>query len=308
MSTINGAFPVLPTIFTDQGAVDEAGICAVTDWAIDCGADGVVFPGLASEYDHLTLDERLHLVVLIGERAAGRVAFVCGAGGKSDEESEAVIVAAAQAGASAAMVVTPGRYADDMAGLAGFYRRLSAAADVPIMLQNAPIPMGLGLSPAAVLDIVRAAPEIRYVKEENIPCGQRITALREQGEDLLEGVFGGAGGRYITDELARGAIGTMPAVEIVDLHVQLVAAHRAGDWTRVRWLFERTLPLLNMQAIYRWRLTKEVLRRRGLIASAFVRAPGPVLDKHDLRELDELLESLADLLTPVEAIAQRRAG
>lgn len=308
MSTINGAFPVLPTIFTDQGAVDEAGVCAVTDWAIACGVDGVVFPGLASEYDHLTLDERLHLIALIGARAAGRAAFVCGGGGKNDEESEAVLVAAARAGASAAMVVTPGRYADDMNGLASFYRRLSAAADVPIMLQNAPMPMGLGLAPAAVLDIARAAPGIRYVKEETVPCGQRITALRERGEDLLDGVFGGAGGRYITDELARGAIGTMPAVEIADLHVQLVAAHRAGDWTRVRWLFERTLPLLNMQAVYRWRLTKEVLRRRGLIASAFVRAPGPVLDKHDLRELDELLESLADLLTPVEAIAQRRAG
>ncbi|MGK6319623.1 dihydrodipicolinate synthase family protein [Sphingomonas sp. DT-204] len=308
MSTISGAFPVLPTIFTSEGAVDEAGIRAVADWAIGCGVDGVVFPGLASEYDHLTLDERLHLIALIGERVADHAAFVCGAGGKTDAESEAVIVAAARAGASAAMVVTPSRYVGDMEGLAGFYRRLSAAADLPIMLQNAPAPMGLGLSPAEVLDIVRAAPGIRYVKEETAPCGQRITALREQGEALLDGVFGGAGGRHITDELARGAIGTMPAVEIVDLHVQLVAAHRAGDWARVRWLFERTLPLLNMQAIYRWRLTKEVLRRRGLIASTFVRAPGPALDRHDLRELDELLDSLSDLLTPVEAGAQRLAG
>jgi 4-hydroxy-tetrahydrodipicolinate synthase len=308
MSTISGAFPVLPTIFTDRGAVDEKGICAVADWAVDCGVDGIVFPGLASEYDHLTLDERLHLIALIGERVAGRVAFICGAGGKSDAESETVIVAAAQAGASAAMVVTPSRHADDMNGLVGFYRRLSAAADVPIMLQNAPKPMGLGLSPAAVIGIVRAAPGIRYVKEETLPCGQRITALREQGEGLLDGVFGGAGGRYITDELARGAVGTMPAVEIADLHVQLVAAHRAGDWVRVRWLFERTLPLLNMQAIYRWRLTKEVLRRRGLISSAFVRAPGPALDAYDLRELDELLEGLAGLLTSAAAVAQRHTG
>lgn len=128
-------------------------------------------------------------------------------------------------------------------------------------------------------------------------------ALREQGDGLLDGVFGGAGGRYITDELACGAVGTMPAVEIADLHVRLMAAHRAGDWARVRWLFERTLPLLNMQAIYRWRL-KEVLRRRGLISSAFVRSPGPMLDAHDQRELDELLDGLADLLTPATAVAQ----
>lgn len=308
MSTINGAFPVLPTIFTDTGAIDEAGLCAVTDWAISCGVDGVVFPGLASEYDHLTLDERLRLIALIGERVAGRAAFVCGGGGQSDEESEALIVAGAKAGASAAMVVTPSRYASDIEGLADFYRRLAAAADVPIMLQNAPMPMGLGLSPATVLEVVCAAPGIRYVKEETIPCGQRITALREQGEGLLDGVFGGAGGRYITDELARGADGTMPAIEIADVHVKLVAAHRAGDWSQVRSLFERTLPLLNMQAVYRWRLTKEVLRRRRLIASAYVRAPGPVLDRHDLRELDELLDGLSGLLTSPDAVAQRRAG
>ncbi|HVJ03158.1 MAG TPA: dihydrodipicolinate synthase family protein [Sphingomonas sp.] len=308
MSTINGAFPVLPTIFTEGGAIDEAGVRAVADWAIGCGVDGVVFPGLASEYDHLTLDERLQLIALIGERAAGRAAFVCGAGGKTDAESEAVMAAAAQAGARAVMVVTPARYADDVEGLAGFYRRLAAVADVPIMLQNAPSPMGLGLSPESVLDVVRAAPGIRYVKEETMPCGQRITVLREQGAGLLDGVFGGAGGRYITDELARGAIGTMPAVEIADLHVQLVAANRAGEWGRVRWLFERTLPLLTMQAIFRWRLTKEVLRRRGLIESAYVRAPGPALDRHDQRELGELLDGLADLLTPVDGTAQRRAG
>ena len=61
-------------------------------------------------------------------------------------------------------------------------------------------------------------------------------------------------------------------------------------------LFERTLPLLNMQAVFRWRLTKEVLRRRGLIESAYVRAPGPQLDRHDLAELDQLLAALEPLM------------
>jgi len=137
---------------------------------------------------------RLHLIAQIGERVAGRAAFICGAGGNSDTESEAMIAAAAQAGAGAgaAVVVTPSRHADDMDCLAGFYRLLSAAADVPLMLQNAPMPMGLGLSPAALIAIVRAAPGIRYVKEETFPCGQRITALREQGDGLLDGVFSGA--------------------------------------------------------------------------------------------------------------------
>lgn len=296
MSHIAGAFPVLPTIFDAEGKIDEAGFRRVAEWAIACGADGLVFPGLASEYDHLTLEERRRLIGLVGEIARGRAAFVAGCGGQSDEESAVLLAIAAEAGAAAAMVVTPVRKGADIAALADFYNRLSDTAPVPIMLQNAPKPMGLALSPEEVLTIAEHAPGIRYVKEENAPCGQRITALREAGGASLAGIFGGAGGRYITDELARGAVGTMPAVEIADLHVALIAAHRAGDRAEVRRLFERTLPLLNLQAVFRWRLTKEVLRRRGLIESTFVRAPGPALDAQDLAELDELMDSLADLI------------
>ena len=46
---------------------------------------------------------------------------------------------------------------------------------------------------------------IRYIKEEALPSGQRLTAVRARAPASLLGVFGGAGGRYITDELRRGA-------------------------------------------------------------------------------------------------------
>ncbi|MGV1683899.1 dihydrodipicolinate synthase family protein [Sphingopyxis sp. NJF-3] len=296
MTNIAGAFPVLPTIFDSTGAIDAQGMRNTVEWVIGCGVDGVVFPGLASEYDHLSLAERLRLIAMIGELAAGRVAFVAGCSGQNDEESAALIAAAGQAGAAAAMIVTPTRLDGDLDAIGDFYAGLAAAADVPVMLQNAPRPMGLGLDAAALLHILGRAPNILYVKEENAPCGQRISALRAAAPPQLRAIFGGAGGRYITDELARGAEGTMPAAEIADLHVRLIAAHRAGDQATVRMLFERTLPLLNMQAVYRWRLTKEVLRRRGLIASAFVRAPGPELDAHDRAELDQLLAALEPLM------------
>ena len=296
MTDIAGAFPVLPTIFDDAGRIDVRGMANVVEWVIGCGSDGVVFPGLASEYDLLDLDERLAMIALIGERAAGRVAFVAGCSGASDQESAALIAAAERAGAAAAMIVTPARKGDDLDAIGDFYAGLADAASVPVMLQNAPRPMGLGLSTRQLVQVIERAPNVAYVKEENAPCGQRITLLREAGVPQLRAIFGGAGGRYITDELARGAEGTMPASEIADLHVRLIAAHRAGDLTTVRMLFERTLPLLNMQAVFRWRLTKEVLRRRGLIESAYVRAPGPQIDQYDLAELDQLLAALEPLM------------
>lgn len=90
----------------------------------------------------------------------------------------------------------------------------------------------------------------------------------------------------------------MPACELTEVHVALMRAHRAGNRARVRQCFNRTLPLLNFQAVFRMAMTKETLRRRGIIGHAGKRAPGPELDAGDHRELGELLAEVADLLDP----------
>lgn len=303
MVAIGGVFPVLPTPFTDDGDIDEPGFLRIVSFALASGVDGIVFPGLASEYDQLSLAERLRLIQAAGACARGRAAFVVGASSADPRESEALVAAGAEAGAVAAMVMTPARYDGDREGLIHFYRTLGEAG-LPLILQNAPKPMGLALSPADTIAVVAACDSVQWVKEENMPCGQRITALREAAPPHLRGVFGGAGGRYITDELARGAVGTMPAVELPEAHVALMAAHRAGADGEVRALYEQMLPILMMQAVFRWRLTKEVLRRRGLIASAFTRADGPALDRGDHRELDAVLDRLEALTGPIRIGAE----
>jgi 4-hydroxy-tetrahydrodipicolinate synthase len=296
MAILSGVLPILPTIFNASGAIDEAGTRRVLDYIVASGARGVVFPGLASEYDTLTRDERLRMTQLVGEWVAGRVPFIVGASAPAVDDAVAFAAAGAAAGAAAAMILTPKVFAENPAGMREFYRDVHSRSGIDIMLQNAPAPMGIGLSLEKVAELARAVDGIRYVKEEAPPSGQRITRLMELAGDSLLAVFGGVGARYLIDELARGAQGTMPACEITELHVAMFDRFRRGDERGARDLFERTLPLLNMQAIFRWRLTKAVLQRRGLIESTFVRAPGPELDRHDHLELDALLGRLADLV------------
>jgi 4-hydroxy-tetrahydrodipicolinate synthase len=295
---VAGVWPVLPTPFTAAGAPDEAGLAAVTAYALRAGVDGVVYPGVASEYDQLTPAERTRLVDVVAEacrREGG--ALVVGGSSPDAAVTHAVMRQAAAVGASAVMIMAPRQHTAAPA-IVEFFAAAAAAADVPIMLQNAPPPAGSGLPVDVVLDVVRAVPAIAYVKEEALPSGARITRLIENVPASLRGVLGGAGGRYITDELARGAIGTMPAVELAELHVALLGAHRRGDRKAVRQWFERMLPVLNLQAVFRWALTKEVLRRRGIIAHAGKRAAGPELDAGDQRELGECLDALSDVLDP----------
>lgn len=296
---LGGVFPVLPTPFQADGSIDIAGFERITTFVLDSGADGVVFPGLASEYDHLSLEERLSLIAIVGRLAQGRAYFIVGASATSDAETLTLMKAGHEAGATGAMVMTPFRLAGDIMAISAFYERIHRQSGLPVMLQNAPKPMGLALSPAEVLVIAAAAPGVRWVKEENMPCGQRISVLLAAALPSLEGVFGGAGGRYITDELARGAAGTMPASELPEINVALYAAHRAGDRAKVRDLYQAMLPVLLMQAVFRWDLTKEILRRRGLMRSAHVRAPGPRFDAGDHRELSEMLALLEPLTGPI---------
>lgn len=285
INKLNGTFPVLPTPFTDNGDIDIASFENVIDYIVDCGVDGVVFPGLASEYEQLTKEERLHTTEVVGKRVKGKVPFVVGASASTPELAIEYSVAGAKAGAVCAMVMAPNKFADDFDAMIDFFKSMSSSAGIPIMLQNAPRPMGAGLPIDIIKKILSEVPEIRYVKEETMPCGQRIEALLEDAPQSLIGVFGGAGGRYVLDELNRGSLGTFPACELTEVHVALVKSYQNNNFVKARQLFTNMLPVLNMQAVYRCSLTKEVLLQRGIVKSASVRVPGPVMDDKDKSEL-----------------------
>ncbi len=284
-----GVFPVVPTPFKEDGAPDTAALRRLVDFAIASGADGVVFPGMASEVETLSPQERAGLVAVVGQHVAGRVPFVVGASDADQAQAAARAREGAQQGASAAMIMAPRGAGTDASGQIGYFTAVAAQCDLPIMLQNAPPPNGAGLAPEVIAAIVVAVPSVRFVKEETLPCGQHVSQILHACGPAVDAVFGGAGARYMVDELARGAAGTMPALELADVHVALYRAFLAGDIAQARRLYNLSLPLLMFQAVFRVRMTKAVLHRRGLLTHVDARAGGPVLDLNDQRELVALL-------------------
>jgi len=295
MSILEGVFPVLPTPFAPDGTIDRLAFSALVDFVVAAGADGVVFPGMASEVEKLSPDERAILVTDLGQRISGSVPIVVGASAATPAAAAAFAEEGRKIGAVAAMVMAPAACGQDIAAHVEFYGAIAAKTCIALMLQNAPSPIGAGLAPEAVAKIVLAVPAIRFVKEETLPCGQHVTKIRALAGNRLDGVFGGAGARYVIDELARGANGTMPASELADVHVALMRAWRGGDKKRARALYSRTLPLLLFQAIFRVRATKTLLRMRGLLDCELARAAGPELDAGDRIELAALAAEAADL-------------
>ncbi len=294
-NTLGGVLPIVATPFRDDGSPDEGDLARVVEFIVSAGADGLVFPGVASEFETLKPDERRRLVEVVAKANRGRLPLVIGVSAANAGDSASLAEQAKSLGAASVMAMAPSSMKGDRTAIEGFYRTV-AAVGVPVMLQNQAPPTGCALTMEQVAALIETVPGIPYVKEEVMPCGQRIGALLALRPKGMLAVFGGAGGRYITDELARGAAGTMPACELVDLHVRQFKAQRAGNTQEVRYLFNRMLPLLNFQAVFRMAMTKEVLRRRGVIKAIQVRAPGPKLDAGDQLELGAMLAELGDLL------------
>ena len=296
---LQGIFPVIPTLFTARNELDLAGQRRVIRFALAAGAHGLVFPGVASEYSHLSLPEREQLLALVAAETAGKVPLVGGASAPTANEVIAAGSIALKHGIRHLMIMAPVGLGADVAAHRTFFQQVAAGLPgAEIILQNAPVPTGAGLSAKAIIEIAASIPAITYIKEETLPSGPAITALRAAAVPSVRGVFGGGGARYIIDELDRGACGAMPAVELTDLHVALWSADASGDRAQARRLYRLSLPLLTAQAIYRMRLTKLVLAQRGIADAQHVRAPLPEMDAFTERDVATML---ADLLAEFPA-------
>ncbi|WP_318765575.1 dihydrodipicolinate synthase family protein [Agrobacterium fabrum] len=290
---LKGILPVLPTPFLADGGIDEAGMKRLVVFALDKGVDGVVFPGFASEVETLNAAERAALLKIVVDAVAGRVPVVAGASAADWREVVEHGRAASALGIRHLMVQPPKSVGTDASALIEFLGRIvEALPEVEIILQNAPAPRGSDLSPQAIVEIVRALPQVTYVKEETLPAGPAISHIIAHAPSTLKGVIGGGGARYILDEYARGATAAMPALEIAEEHVAIDRALVAGRQEEARRIYVRTLPLLVLQAVYRMRLTKYVLARRGVIDGVGVRAPTPELDAAALADIDANLVEL----------------
>lgn len=293
---LSGILPVLPTPFLKSGEVDVLALPALVHFALEAGVGGVVFPGFASEVEHLTPVERTELLTQLVSEVAGRRPIVAGA---SSDNVDAVVehgMAARELGINWLMIQPPKSIGTQVDAVIAFFRSVTATLpDVRIVLQNAPAPRGSDLTPTTLLGVIRAIPQIAYIKEETLPAGPAITALLADQPTNLLGVIGGGGARYILDEYERGACAAMPAIEIADLHVALDKAWRAGEKATARDIYVRTLPLLTLQAVFRMRLTKHAMMRRGVLNNDVVRAPTPELDEIAIADIDANLVELGVL-------------
>lgn len=297
MNQMRGIYAIPPTPFLDNGELDEQGLRNIIRFCLKAGAHGIVAPVNASEFISLTDEERQRVIRIAVEEAGGRIPVVAGVAGTCQEQAVHHAKAAVRIGADSLIAMPPYVKKATPEEIFQYYMALDrVSAGRPVWIQNNMPPVGTPMPPELLARIVRSSKHVSYVKEECWPAGHYMTKTFELAGDKLRGIQGGMAGRYLLDEYARGACGSMPACEICDVHVQLWELLEAGDHGEARRLFNRMLPLLSLEFMYGVVVYKQVLYQRGIISSTYMRNSGHLpLDDYDRKELAAILDDLQPL-------------
>jgi 4-hydroxy-tetrahydrodipicolinate synthase len=286
-----GLFPVAPTPFTETGELDLEGQRRVLDCMIDQRVDGICILANYSEQFLLTDAERDILVDLCLTHVAGRVPVMVTCSHFSTQIAADRATRAAAAGASIIMVMPPYHGASlrvDENAMFDFFAQVAAAANVPVMIQDAPL-SGVTLSVPFLVKVARELPLVRYFKIEVPQAAAKLRALIAAGGDAIEGPFDGEEAITLLPDLDAGATGTMSSALLPDLIRTVFDDHRAGRRDEARAGYARILPLINYENRQcGLRAAKTVMMEGGVIKSDAVRRPLEPLAPATRAELLEL--------------------
>lgn len=140
---LEGIFTALVTPFREDG-VDWDAFSALIDAQVDAGVHGLVPCGTTGESATLTPDEHDEVVRFTVERASGRVPVLAGTGSNSTDEAVEHTRSAADAGADAALVITPYYVRPTPDGMVEHFRRV-AEVGLPVVAYNVPSRTGIAL-------------------------------------------------------------------------------------------------------------------------------------------------------------------
>ncbi len=133
-----GSFVALITPMRADGSFDEKAYADFVEWQIAEGTNGIVPVGTTGESPTLSHDEHKRVVEIAIEVAKGRIPVIAGAGSNSTEEAIDLTRHAKEAGADAALIVTPYYNKPTQEGMFLHYSAIADAVDLPIIIYNIP--------------------------------------------------------------------------------------------------------------------------------------------------------------------------
>lgn len=300
----SGVWPILATPFHADESLDLDSLARMVGFMAALGVDGVTVLGVLGESNRL-LDAERDQVVAAAVAAAGPLPVVVGASHAGTRASVGLARAAARLGAAAVMVAPTAEAVPDEARIFEYYRRVAGEAGLPLVIQDHPASTQVHMPVALLARLARDLPEVACIKEEGLPTPPRVAALRAAMDRRRVPVLTGLGALYGRFDLAAGADGFNTGFAFPEVLMALLRAHREGRNEAAARLYRRYLPLIVFEQQPGVAIRKELLRRRGLLASATVRHPGAGLAAGAAAALDALIAEIlpgVDLTRPIRPL------
>jgi len=233
---LRGSYPPLVTPLRD-GEVDYEAYAQLVEMQIREGSHGVVVNGTTGEPTTLTLRERTRLVAAAVKSAAGRVPVVAATGSQSLAETLELTAAAEEAGAQAALVMTPYFVKPPARGLVDYYVEVGRRTRLPVLIYHIPGRAAVEVKPETVAQIADRLPNLVGLKHAANDLGFVTAVLRRLGTGFR--IFVGLE-ELSFPMLAVGASGLMNAVGNVAPRrvAELYRAAARGDAATARRLHE----------------------------------------------------------------------
>jgi 4-hydroxy-tetrahydrodipicolinate synthase len=264
MTEIRGVITAMATPFHEDGGLDDAGVRRLARHLVENGSHGLVLAGTTGEAPTLSDDEKMALYRAVRDELGDEATLIVGTGSNDTLHTVELTKIAAEAGADAAIVVTPYYNKPNRAGLLAHYGTVSEVG-LPIVLYNIPSRTALNIAPDLLSELGRL-PNLVAVKQAN---DEELGPI--EGLDVLagnDGVFGR------TIEFG-GAGGILVASHLVGLQMrEMWEAGQEGDLDRVRQIDADLQPIYEAMAVTANPIpVKAALKMLGLIESDTLRLP-----------------------------------
>lgn len=197
-----GSFAAIVTPFKD-GKVDEDALKNLIEFQVSNGTNGIVPCGTTGESATLTPDEHNHVVDITIEAVNGRVPVIAGTGSNSTSEAIKLTRHAKEAGADAALLITPYYNKPSQEGLYRHFREIAEETDVPIILYNVPGRTSVNMLPETtarlaeiknIVGIKEATGDLQQVSKTIKLCGDNFSVISGDDANTLPIIAAGGKG------------------------------------------------------------------------------------------------------------------
>ena len=287
---LHGCATALVTPFTAAGDIDEAALRAFVEWQLSEGIHGLVPVGSTGEAATMTLAERVLVVRVTAEQAAGRVPVIAGAGGNDTRVAIETSRAMSATGATHLLHVSPMYNKPPQRGIVAHFRAIADASPLPVVVYNVPGRTASDVEAATTLALAEH-PNICAVKEASGNIAQISEIIRHapdgfsvlSGDDGMTVAVMAAGGDGVISVVSNAVPRAMAELCRLMAAQELAAAGRLHirlhDFMQAAFVESNPIPV------------KAALSMMGRVRNHLRSPLVPMDPKHDARLRSSLVEA-----------------